>query len=270
MNGLEKFINAFGRFIYKISPRNGLEIDDKSAKRAIILFCISLVFSLISGANVLVTLIITAIFVGLLILFKNRLDFLVLPLIGVAVKSLLGYMPKLFSIFNIPYFSLDLIINHLTTWAELALIVLTIVSLYKNISSKYVRVSAIAYVGLKVLGTITYLVSMIMQQSFYFNSFVNTLQSLVFAFALATVLFFAKITNNSKQPLSLKQLYIILIVVILILLLILVALLDTVGAFDNNTNSDACISCGGSGIVNNGFLDFQTCPTCNGNGVPSI
>ena len=78
MNGLEKFINAFGRFIYKISPRNGLEIDDKSAKRAIILFCISLVFSLISGANVLVTLIITAIFVGLLILFKNRLDFLVL------------------------------------------------------------------------------------------------------------------------------------------------------------------------------------------------
>ena len=37
----------------------------------------------------------------------------------------------------------------------------------------------------------------------------------------------------------------------------------------NGGNSDSeCAACHGSGMVNEGFLDFETCPVCHGTGLP--
>lgn len=60
-----------------------------------------------------------------------------------------------------------------------------------------------------------------------------------------------------------KKGWIIAIAVILILALI--------GSCDegasSNSNTDKCAVCGGSGLVNTGFIDFKTCPVCKGTGV---
>ncbi|MBQ3016750.1 MAG: hypothetical protein IJD79_08230 [Clostridia bacterium] len=37
---------------------------------------------------------------------------------------------------------------------------------------------------------------------------------------------------------------------------------------DSDSGGDKCVSCGGVGMVNDGFLDFKTCPTCRGTGLP--
>ena len=35
----------------------------------------------------------------------------------------------------------------------------------------------------------------------------------------------------------------------------------------SSSSSDECAVCQGSGLVNDGFIDFKTCPVCKGSGV---
>ena len=38
----------------------------------------------------------------------------------------------------------------------------------------------------------------------------------------------------------------------------------------SSSNDDKCASCKGSGMINKGFADFVTCPTCRGSGLPPL
>ena len=42
------------------------------------------------------------------------------------------------------------------------------------------------------------------------------------------------------------------------------------GGTSDNDNDGKCYRCHGAGMVNNGFLDFDTCPACRGTGIPPI
>ena len=56
----------------------------------------------------------------------------------------------------------------------------------------------------------------------------------------------------------------IIITVFLVLILVVSCNAITGGG---SSNGDQCGVCGGSGYVNDGFIDFKTCPVCTGSGV---
>lgn len=56
--------------------------------------------------------------------------------------------------------------------------------------------------------------------------------------------------------------------------LLAIACLMLVGCFSGCSSEDdypygyeKCFRCQGSGLVNEGFIDFKTCPTCKGSGM---
>lgn len=56
----------------------------------------------------------------------------------------------------------------------------------------------------------------------------------------------------------------VLVLVIALVIGVVAFVLSTSGS---DKNSDKCSVCGGSGLVNTGFVDFETCPVCKGSGV---
>ncbi len=65
-----------------------------------------------------------------------------------------------------------------------------------------------------------------------------------------------------------KVLVIVIVVVLLVLSISLLKQCD--GPSNGSGGNDICARCGGSGMVNEGFLDFTTCPVCHGTGRPPL
>lgn len=59
------------------------------------------------------------------------------------------------------------------------------------------------------------------------------------------------------------------VIAIAVLLFLCVSCVRWIANSDGGgVSNDECVACHGSGMVNDGFLDFKTCPVCKGTGLP--
>lgn len=68
------------------------------------------------------------------------------------------------------------------------------------------------------------------------------------------------------------------VIMTLIILCVIVSIIVTCiagpdsdsGSGGGSYSDDKCAMCDGAGMINDGFLDFKTCPVCRGSGIPPI
>ena len=65
-----------------------------------------------------------------------------------------------------------------------------------------------------------------------------------------------------------RSIFYITVAIASVVVIVLSLLMSITKDGGNNGSDDKCASCNGSGMVIDGFLDFNTCPTCRGSGLP--
>lgn len=80
---------------------------------------------------------------------------------------------------------------------------------------------------------------------------------------------FESIAVSEKTKRDSKVTKIVGIIIAIIAATVVISIVSSLfgGGSSGHSNSE-CAACGGSGMVNEGFLDFETCPVCHGTGLP--